>query len=327
VFDAFFATYAPRVEDLIRLATGGTGILGAGYLHPDLVNRLTQEAGDTAQRVLDLCIRAFEYLPPIDVTFGDFLRALVTADTELHPDDPYDLRANLVDAFFARGIHPEGVFSLNEESLLWEQPHISIVGDPLDLGVLDNLAAYEAQRWGVSTSAKERRPVSTKDRRPASEIASVLHSYATRHAPALGLEPGGGDRPIQVRGFHTMFRVGDDGQLLTEAAVQFVQTPSDAPNLGGLTPRAGATVVFSGDGTPRYLISKPLRFLANGGLDLDDPRVRSMRSFVEECDERDPYYAWAGQAYDPRNRMSRRFNFAFVHQGIETRKRERFNGQ
>jgi hypothetical protein len=304
VFDAFFATYAVRVEDLIRLATRGTGILSAGYL--DLVNRLAQEAGDTAQRILDLCIRAFDYLPPIDVTFSDFLRALVTADTELNPEDPYDLRANLVDAFLVRGMHPEGVFSLNEESLQWPRPDDSILDDPLDPEVRDFLTAYEAQHWG------DRSP--TRKSEPANKVAKQLHAYASRHARALGLEPGAADRPIRVRGFHTMFRVGDDGQPLTETGVQFVQTPrSDVSEFGGVTPRAGATVVFSGNGSPRFLISKPLTLRPDGAPDRDDPRMQSLRRFVGECDGRDPYYPWAGEGYEPQNRMSRRFTFALVH--------------
>ncbi len=39
---------AYRTDDLLRIATGGTGILPAGALHPDLVNRLTQETCETA---------------------------------------------------------------------------------------------------------------------------------------------------------------------------------------------------------------------------------------------------------------------------------------
>ena len=45
------------------------------------MNRIAAEAAATAQSTLTMCIRAFDYLPPVDVTFGDFLRALVTADT------------------------------------------------------------------------------------------------------------------------------------------------------------------------------------------------------------------------------------------------------
>ena len=310
VFDAFFRTYTSRVEDLIRIATGGSGQLGAGYLQPDLVNRVTEEAGDTAQRVLDLCIRAFDYLPPIDVTFSDYLRALVTADIELNPDDPYDLRSNLVDAFFARGIHPAGVFSLNEESLLWKPPADSLIAYNLSRDVLDRLAGYQAERWGAKTSRAARREWT--------EVNDAFRTFGMENAPALELDP---NLYIEVKGFYSMFRIGADGQLLTEAGVQFVQTPEIASgDLGGLVPRAGTTVIFSGDGSVRYVIAKPLQLDVGLPGQLpgeEDPRLQAMRKFVAACDERDPHYAWAGPAYDVASRMLRRFNFALVHQVIE----------
>jgi hypothetical protein len=54
------------------------------------------------------------------VTFGDFLRAMVTADFELAPDDESGQRAAMIEAFRMRGIYPDNVTSLAEDSLLWE---------------------------------------------------------------------------------------------------------------------------------------------------------------------------------------------------------------
>ena len=121
VFEAFFNTYQQRTHDLLRIATSGTGTLAAGDMHPDLVNRLAIEASRTAQAVLNMCIRAFDYLPPVDITFGDYLRALVTADYELQPGDESGLRGAMIEAFRVRGIYPENVASLAEESLIWEE--------------------------------------------------------------------------------------------------------------------------------------------------------------------------------------------------------------
>ena len=39
-----------------------------------------------AERLLTICIRALDYCPPTDITFGEYLRALVTADYDLKPD-------------------------------------------------------------------------------------------------------------------------------------------------------------------------------------------------------------------------------------------------
>src|SRR5262249_52308599 len=80
VFEAFLKLYENRTAYLIRIASNGTGRLAEGEIHPALVNRLATEAAAMANEVLSVCIRALDYMPPVDITFGDFLRALITAD-------------------------------------------------------------------------------------------------------------------------------------------------------------------------------------------------------------------------------------------------------
>src|SRR4029077_139187 len=99
--------------------------LPEGELHPDLVNRLTAECVRTAQSVLSMCIRATDYLPPVDPTFSDFLRAMITADFELNRSDDSGLRAAMIEAFRQRGIRPKAVGSLAVQSMLLEAEDIS----------------------------------------------------------------------------------------------------------------------------------------------------------------------------------------------------------
>ena len=87
VFEASSRSTRRGSRDLIRIATGGTGVLPEGELHPDLVDQLAREAAARRSGVLTMCIRAFDYLPPVDVTFSDYLRALVTADHDLVADE------------------------------------------------------------------------------------------------------------------------------------------------------------------------------------------------------------------------------------------------
>jgi len=122
VFEAFLNIYKDRVADLLRIASGGTGILQQGELHPDLVNRLADEAAKASRHVLNMCIRALDYCPPVDINFGDYLRAIITADIDLVPDDRLNYRLAFIDAFRRRGIYPSGIKHLSVESLSYAVP-------------------------------------------------------------------------------------------------------------------------------------------------------------------------------------------------------------
>ena len=67
-----------------------------------------------------MCIRAIDYCPPVGITFGDYLRAIVTADHDLNPDDVYGYRLAFIESFRAVGEStPEGMRSMSIEGLLW----------------------------------------------------------------------------------------------------------------------------------------------------------------------------------------------------------------
>ena len=57
----------------------------------------------SAQHVLTMCIRALDYCPPVDITFGEYLRAIITADTDAVADDDLRYRVAFVEAFRKRG--------------------------------------------------------------------------------------------------------------------------------------------------------------------------------------------------------------------------------
>jgi hypothetical protein len=122
MFDAFLAIYRSRTRDLLRIATGGSGVLPLGDLHPDLVERLAQEAAKAARHMLLMSIRAIDYCPPVDVTYGDYMRALITADYDLMPEDDRHYRVAVIEAFRAWGIYPRDIRTLSVESLRWEPP-------------------------------------------------------------------------------------------------------------------------------------------------------------------------------------------------------------
>jgi len=162
VFDAFLTIYGARTADLLRIA--GADAVRSGHLHPDLVGRLTQEATKSADHVLRMCIRALDYLPPVDVRFGEFLRAIITADTDLIPDDRLNYRLAFVQAFRRRGIFPENCLSMSPDNLLWnmapqdpDDPDFLSIGDVQNEGL--DLVPHYRRSDIVRTSEDNRRKV------------------------------------------------------------------------------------------------------------------------------------------------------------------------
>ncbi|EPX78968.1 gluzincin family metallopeptidase [Litoreibacter arenae] len=118
-FRAFLTIYKTRVGDLFRIASGGSGVLRDGTIDPDLKRRLAAEAAQCARRVMRICIRAMDYMPPVNVTFGDYLRAIVTADRDLFPEDTQGYRAAFIEAFASWGILPANLPTISEPALRW----------------------------------------------------------------------------------------------------------------------------------------------------------------------------------------------------------------
>ncbi|GAA3702971.1 hypothetical protein GCM10022204_20160 [Microlunatus aurantiacus] len=290
VFDAFFTTYQAAIADLIRIATAGSGQLPPGALHPDLVARVAGEARAMAQRVLMMCIRAFQYLPPVDVTFGDFLRSAVTADCDLFPADGLGLRAALVEGFRKRGIYPDGVSGLADEAVAW--PAAAELGlPPLDVvAVVEPLVAETALGFRSRRSAAEDTP-ERKERRQG--VAKALSAYARRHAGALGL-----DRrlKIQVRSFHAVFRQASSGLLQVNVIVQIVQTAppevARARDVGGIELRGGVTLVADVDGEVRAVVSRPTPGLDPVGNPGGAARFEALGAFVDQFDDVDLPGPW-----------------------------------
>jgi hypothetical protein len=330
VFDAFFGVYQRRIRDLIRIATGGTGTLPQGDLPPDLVNRIAKEASQTAQSMLAMCIRAFDYLPPVDVTFGEYLRALVTVDMELSPQDEYGQRSAIIEAFRLRGIYAENTTSLAEESLRCDAapstlPPLGVEKMNLLPDLLFAATSFSAEinPWATFESESRRQPRSRRFLDDDVEVdisqlmAQSLNLYARQNRAALFLKP---DVPIQVHGFHPVFRVAPSGKLLIELVVQLVQTErATQDEFGGIPLRGGTTLIASADGRVRYVIAKPLphnRLPEDKRAHAKSRRKRQL-AYVEHCDLADPYTPYY-RAEDYRQRMRLRMNLRALHASVRS---------
>jgi hypothetical protein len=70
-------------------------------------SRVVEDGADAAGHLLSMCIRALDYCPAVDLTFPDFLSALLTADRELIPDGgKYRYRSVLRKEWALWGITP-----------------------------------------------------------------------------------------------------------------------------------------------------------------------------------------------------------------------------
>jgi hypothetical protein len=331
VYEGFVSTFQRRTRDLLRLSTGGSGRLPEGELHPDLVNRLTSECVRVAQAVLTMCIRATDYMPPVDPTFSDFLRAMVTADFELGRADGSGLRAAMIEAFRQRGIRPEAVGSLAVPSLLLQAEDLSqpdatlaqIVSKLVDFGARRLERNYSPPKSTAKSKRKRRSPsklatpsdwimqqnqslIEPADESvdeivsPALEPEKILRDigrnltvWAKKNRQRLKLDPS---LSVQVRGFHPVHRIASSGELLLEMVAQVVQTQKNSRDLGGLNYRAGVTMIANIGGYLRYVIRKPFH----------DARESDLNQWVKEFDDANDS-GWPSSKRDP-NRITAAFS-------------------
>lgn len=259
VFETFATLFKRKTERYVRLATGGSGVLPEGALSHQLEQTLAEEASQLASQMLQLCIRAVDYCPPVDLDFGDYLRAMITADAELVPDDPWAYRETLVDAFGRRGVFPSGVLNLAEDSLRWRPPwrpinipeldysHLRFAGDPAQAAPPEDLQA-QAQALGRTVADPQ-------------------------YVDVFGLaQPDGEFLRPSVEAIRTARRVGPDGQVLFDLVAEVVQERIvKMPNDRRATFVGGATVIIDPDGAVRYVIVKSIR---------NDERLEQFRTYV-----------------------------------------------
>jgi hypothetical protein len=263
VFDAFLSIYQNRTRDLLRLASGGTGVLPRGDLHPDLVNRLAQEASKSATQVLNICIRALDYCPPVDLTFGEYLRALITADMDLMPEDRHGYRVAFIEAFRRRGIYPQGVRTLSEDSLRWARPGEDVTFEPgrmeellrqfiEDIGLrelVDKLRYLRGRKdvWFGTRRTRATLHDEIKERVGKAELLQQLTGLALveNQAPA-GVRTHPNGKPVfQVYGLREARRQKEDGRALNQVFITLLQ---DVMVDGHDKPiRCGSTVVLDLD--------------------------------------------------------------------------------
>ncbi|WP_395391210.1 hypothetical protein WBP07_11630 [Novosphingobium sp. BL-8A] len=109
---------------LARLERVGT--IERGKKHRALV---VEEGARAASHLLTMAIRAIDYCPTVDLSFADYLSALLTVDREVVPDDQFGYRERLLGCFAAFGITPspnadgDGTWLRCDSELVYSRTH------------------------------------------------------------------------------------------------------------------------------------------------------------------------------------------------------------
>lgn len=153
-------------------------------------SKVVEEGADVAATLLTSAIRALDYCPPVHLSFGDYLSALVTADNEIRPagDDRFELRETVLRSFKAYGIKPashpdgDGMWDVPDKPLTYERTHF----EPMQ--------------------------------RDADEVFHFLWENFAENALALNREAF-----TYVQSVRPCVRVGQDGFMLRETVAEYVQ--------------------------------------------------------------------------------------------------------
>ena len=250
VFAAFVALFERKTERYRLLATNGTGTFPPGEIPVTLGEVLASEASKLASQFLAICIRAVDYCPPVDIEFGEYLRALITADRDIVRDDRWGYRELLVASFQARGIFPRGVRFLAEDALLWKGP-------PRPLPQVKDLSFARLRFRGDPGRAAGRCEL----RRQACALGRLVSH--PEHLAMFGLAragrcPGGITALPYVESVRTSRRVGPDGQVVFDLVAEVTQRRVVDDASGRLPFYGGATVIFDPQGRVRLIISKSI---------------------------------------------------------------------
>jgi hypothetical protein len=237
-----------------------------------------------------MCIRALDFLPPVDINFGDFLRALITADCELVPIDDKNYRVIFIEAFRNRGIYPDGIKTLSVESLRWSKMDALPDSIKSQFGKLQNLLKDFVRNQ--ENAFKDRDTYYTEHNKFKAEIHNRLYLkfenvkefedltglvFNDSEYESLGVELSERDRfpKFFVESLAFNRRIDFNGKINNQAVMSISQKRRVALNKDEkeeISFYGGVTLIFDLDTTELlYAIKKDIR---------DEERLEKRRDFI-----------------------------------------------
>ena len=204
------------------------------------LNVVVEEGAKAASHLLTIAIRALDYCPPVDITFAEYLSALLTADRETAPDDlRYDYRGKVLASFRRYGIDA-AKHGTDPRTGMWRRSRA-----PLNYGKVH----FESM---------------LRDK-------EEVFRFIWENRDKLGVDERG---YIEVNSVRPSTRVSPDGFVLRETICEYVQTvrlfgselpavlrvarPPGMATTQSVTAVAGGTLVFDQYGRVKYHIAHHL---------------------------------------------------------------------
>ena len=206
-----------------------------------------------------MCIRALDYMPPVDITFGDYLRALITADLDLVVDDKYGYRVAFMEAFRRRGVLPADVRTISEQSLAW-----NTLQERKPPWLADLIGAIDL-RWNRDINRSEIFELNEKNRRAVWHVLDKVFREDPSTYADFGLlpdvprydqqgkvfrQPQAGATTFEVHSVRPARRLGPDGSFRTDIVAIITQRQLKLINANDPASwfwfRGGATLIIDG---------------------------------------------------------------------------------
>jgi hypothetical protein len=298
VFEAYSTIFRRKTERILDIAGVPPSELGKQHLGGALTRALAEQASEIAGQFLNVCIRAIDYCPPVDMELCEYLRALVTADAEVVPNDKWGYREALMRSFRRRRLFPDHVGFMTEEAVMWESPEgeISIPG----------LAFSDLKFNGDPALAADAKEL----RRQADALGAFVSARA--NAPLFHLVAPGAPlpkgiqyaSPPRVESIRCARRVSPDGRVVFDLFAEVLQTGT-AQQKGTLFDfTGGCTIVIDPSGQVRYVIHKRL-----GSVDRQIRQFQAMRGPLKR------FWVKKGKKLQPRPGMLK-----LLHRSRRTRR-------
>jgi hypothetical protein len=224
VMNAFLDIWTVRLDKI--------GFISRGKKNRSLV---VEEGARVAGHLLTMAIRAIDYCPPTDMTFGDYLSALLTIDREVVPDDTkYGYRGALLKNFKNFNIAPDADAGIDGT---WKR--------------FDKTLVYSRTHFDSMLRDKEE-----------------VFRFIWENREALEIDERG---YVEVQSVWPSIRIGPDGFTLRETVAEYVQImtlqarelkavlkiepPGDLPATTRIRIYGGGALIFDEYGQIKYKIA------------------------------------------------------------------------